>query len=333
MRVVREAVAARLRRANLLSERGWTFSEVMIASVITFVVLGSATMIVGNVASLNGTTNRQTQAQEKARLAIDSLATQLRNAVGPPGTTPIYSPASGSTGGTTSLIFYIPGGTPNLATNPRGLQWIRYCLDAANVSSETLWTQTAPYANTQSGPPSTTTCPSANWATQQSVATNVVNQECPSTGSPTSLFTPATDAGGVIHDIQVRLLIRVSAGNCTRQTGQRGDQYPTAITSSIDFRNAKSGPTAALSCSAQNKHAVCDASASADPDGEALSYQWKYLCCSPSFSGGDSTWEAGQTSYLFDKGGLTSGSTYALYVQVTDASGLSSTASRNVAIP
>src|SRR2546423_300575 len=204
MRVVRELVAARLRRANFLSERGWTFPEMMIAMVVASFVLGTAPIILGNAASLNGTTNRQTQAQEKARQAIDSLATQLRNAVGPPGTTPIYSPASGSTSGTSSLIFYIPGGTPSLTTNPRGLQWIRYCLDAANVSSETLWTQTAPYANTQGGQPSSSTCPCANWATQQSVATNVVNQECPSTGSPTSLFTPATDAGGVIHRIQVR---------------------------------------------------------------------------------------------------------------------------------
>lgn len=333
MRALREAVAARLRRANLRSEEGWTFSEVLIASVITFIVLGSATMIVGNVASLNGTTNRQTQAQEKARTAIDSLATQLRNAAGPPGGTPIYSPASGSTSGTTSLIFYLPGGTPNVTTNPRGLQWIRYCLDATNVSSETLWTQTAPYLNTQSGPPSTTTCPSASWSTQQSVATNVVDQECtdPSTGLPTAPFTPS-NAGGAIHDIQVRLLVRVSAGHCTRQPGDRGDQYPTAITSSIDFRNVKSGPTAALNCSVQNKHAVCDASASTEPDGEALSYKWKYTCCSPSFSGGDTTWETGQASYLFDKGPLTSG-IYAVYVQVTDASGLSSTASMNVTIP
>ena len=43
---------------------------------------------------------------------------------------------------------------------------------------------------------------------------------------------------------------------------------------------------------------------------------------SPGFTGGDTNWETGQTSYLFDKGGLTSGQTYAIYVQVSDASGL-----------
>jgi hypothetical protein len=82
----------------------------------------------------------------------------------------------------------------------------------------------------------------------------------------------------------------------------------------------------------QNKHAVCDASRSSDPDGEAIGYQWKYRCCSPSFSSGDTTWESGQTSYLFDKGPLTTG-TYAIYVQVTDTSGLSTSTSQNVAIP
>lgn len=327
MRVVRAATASLRRRANFGSEHGWTLPELCVALVVSSVILGSATMIIGNVASLNGTTNRQTQAEETARQAIDSLSTQLRNAIGPPGKTPIYFPASGSSGGSSELVYYIPGGTPNVATNPRGLQWIRYCLDATTLSNETLWQQTAPYDNTQAGPPSRTTCPSATWSTQSKVATNVVDQEC-----GTTLFTQNTDSGGVIHDIQVRLLVRVAAGNCTRQQGQRGDQFPTSITSSLDFRNAKSGPVAAINCSVQNKHAVCDASASSDPDGEALSFQWKYLCCSPSFSGGDTGWESGQTSYLFDKGPLTSG-IYQLWVQVTDSSGLSNSASRNVTIP
>src|SRR5437764_12884550 len=138
MRVVREAAAFLSRRADLRSERGWSRAETMIAILVASFVLGGATMILGGVASLNGTTERQVQAQETARTGIDSLATQLRNAIGPAGQTPIYSPASGSTAPTTQLVFYIPGGTGDATTNPRGLQWIRYCLGYSNVSDETL---------------------------------------------------------------------------------------------------------------------------------------------------------------------------------------------------
>jgi len=47
------------------------------------------------------------------------------------------------------------------------------------------------------------------------------------------------------------------------------------------------------------------------------------------------TWEAGQTSYLFDKGGLSppTNNTYAIDVQVTDTSGLSSVATAQVTVP
>lgn len=297
------------------------------AILVSSIVLGGATMILGGIAAVNGTNDRQSQAQDKARTTIDTLASQLRNAIGPAGQSPIYYPAAGSSGGASEVVFYNPGGSPNASTNPRGLQWIRYCLDYTTPANETLWVQRSAYDTSQTTPPSTAACPSSAWASQAPVATNIVNQEC-----GTTLFTQSTDAAGAIHDIQVRLLVRLSAGNCTRQPQQKGDQYPTAITSSINFRNAKTGPTAVISCQVQNKHAVCDASKSSDPDGEAVSFKWKYLCCSPGFAGGDSTWEAGQTSYLFDKGPLTAG-VYAIYVQATDASGLASTANQNVTIP
>jgi Tfp pilus assembly protein PilW len=310
--------AFKLLRARLRSESGWTLIELMFAILVSTLVLGTATNLLSSVASLNGTTTREVQAQDKARTAIDTLASQLRNAVGPPGKPPIYYPAAGSSGGSTEVVFYKPSSSASTTNNPRQLVWARYCLDYSTPSNETLWAQTAAYDSTQAGPPSTTACPSVAWATQQPVATNVVNRNATPV---TVLFTQNTDSAGAIHDIQVRLLVQ---GDSSRK--------PTAITSSVDFRNAKTAPSAVVSCQAQNGHAVCDASKSADPDGEALSYKWKYLCCSPSYAGGDPTWETGQTSYLFDKP-LASGSTYAIWVEVTDASGLSTDASQAIAIP
>jgi Tfp pilus assembly protein PilW len=295
--------------------------EMMIAILVSTMVLGSATTLLGGLAQLNGKTDREVVAQERARTAIDALAAQLRNATGPTGSSPMYYPPAGSTAATTELVFYAPVASANTTNNPRGLQWVRYCLDYTNTASEVLWMQTAPYNSTQAGPPSTSTCPNAAWPKQQAVATSVVNRA----SSPvTALFTPGPDSSGVIRDLQVRLLVK---GDVKRT--------PTPITSSIHFRNAKTGPSAVVSCQAQNGHAVCDASKSTDPDGEALSYKWKYRCCSPGFSGGDTNWEAGQTSYLFDKGGLSppANNTYAIDVQVTDTSGLSTVATAQVTVP
>ena len=307
------------RRVHLRSQRAWTLPEFMISILVSTLVLGAASTLLTGVASLSGTTDRETQAQDKARTSIDALAAQLRNAAGPPGKSPIYSPAAGSTGGATDLVFYEPVASASTTNNPRGLQWVRYCLDYSTLSNEKLWMQTAAYDSTQAGPPSTSTCPNGAWTTQQLVASNIVNQ---SSTPVTTLFTQGEDPSGAIRDIQVRLLVQ---GDSARK--------PTAITSSLQFRNLKAAPNAVLSCTAQNGHAVCDASKSSDPDGESVSFKWKYLCCSPSFTGGDSTWETGQTSYVFDKGGLTSGSTYAIYVEVTNNSGLFTDASQQVTMP
>ena len=76
-----------------------------------------------------------------------------------------------------------------------------------------------------------------------------------------------------------------------------------------------------MSCRAQNKHAICDASASADPDGQAISYQW-WL---------NGTVQTGQSTYLYDSGALASG-TYSVKLRVTDSDGLYSETTQSVAV-
>jgi len=326
----RGVVAFLRRRVDLRAERGWSLAEMLTAVSIASVVLGSATAMLASMVNVNTKSERQLEAQDKARSAIDAVAAQLRSAIGPAGSHPIYSPAGNSTSPTTNLVFYAPDPSASTTNNPRGLQWVRYCLDYANVSNETLWKQTGPYDLSQSAPPSTTSCPSsaAGWTTRNALATNVVNRASTGTNCldvPTSSrdpFKPSVDASGTIRDMRICLIVQ---GEPTRKE--------TVITSSVDFRNAKSAPIASLSCRAQNGHGICDASGSSDPDGEALAFKWKYQCCSPGYTGGDTTWETGETNYLFDKGGLTSGQTYKFWVQVTDASALSTTSSQTLTMP
>jgi hypothetical protein len=115
------------------------------------------------------------------------------------------------------------------------------------------------------------------------------------------------------HNIRIKLLIQ---GDANRKT--------TSITSSADFRNLKSAPTTSVSCRVQNRHIICAASASSDPDGQSISYQWKRT--------GDSTWETGQQTYLWDSGVLSTGA-YTVTVRVSDTDGLYTDATQDVTVP
>ena len=319
MGAARQGLACLLRRVR--SEAGWTLTEMLIAILVSSFVLGAATTLLTGVASLNGTTTRQVQAQDDARRTVGQLTTQLRNATGPPGSASIYSPASGTATGSTDLVFYVPTPGASTTNNPRGLQWIRYCLDYSDTTNEKLWMQTNAYNSTQSGPPSTTSCPSGGWTTQQLVVSNIVGMEqtaSPSTSGCTSLSTPAYFkcpflpgvVGSATHDMRTKLVIQ---GDSARSN--------TTVTSSVDFRNVKSAPTASMSCRAQNRHAICDASAAADPDGQAISYQW--------WLGG--TLQAGQSTYLYDSGVLATG-TYSVKLRVTDTDGLWTETTQSVTV-
>jgi Tfp pilus assembly protein PilV len=308
-------------RSRLRSESGWTLNEMLIAILVSSIVLGAATTLLTGVASLNGTTDRQNTAADTTRTAMENMATQMRNAAEPPGASrPFYAL------GTTMVQFYAPNSSVSTANNPRGLQWVQYCLDYSNRANEKLWLQTNPYDSvSNSTPPGGSTCPNAGWATQELVASNIVNQACggaPCNPANTPVFTQKIDAQGAITDVLVRLLVQGDSAH-----------GPTTLTTSIDARNRKASPNATVTCTSQNGHAICDASASTDPDGEALSYQWQMACCSTNnYTSWTEPWESGQTGYLFDHGGLTGGTTYKVIVEVTNKSGLFTDANTTVTI-
>jgi Tfp pilus assembly protein PilW len=296
--------------ARLRSEQGIGMTELLVAITLSVVVFGAAVSAFSGLLRTQKQTDRRGEAQDTARNAIDRMARHLRSAASTEtvGSQPIEQNSS------YDLVYLEPYAGASLTNNPRGLRHVRYCLKATTLSNEELWYQTVPYDSaTQATPPSTSSCPSSSWPNQTRVAKNLVNQYV-SPAKP--LFTARLD-GSNVTDVAVRAVVDTDPGSGVQAT---------ELASSVTMRNLNHTPTATVTCRAQNGHAICDASASSDLDGQNLTFQWKY-------TPGTGTWIAGQTAYSFDQAGLSSGTTYTITVRVTDSLGAYNDATYNLAMP
>jgi prepilin-type N-terminal cleavage/methylation domain-containing protein len=292
--------------SRLRDERGFTLPELLVAIVLGIIVLGAGVDALVSFLGQSAAADKRTDAQDTARLALDQLAIQFRSGMASGPTTQPVEQISDF-----SVVFLAPGQSVSLTSNPAGLQHVRYCLSNNNSANQSLWLQTAPYNNSSNRNwPATMTCPSAAWPTQLQVAEHLVNAVPP--GTP--LFSDKVDAAGNITDLLVDAAVDIDPLAAPPAT-----HLKTAVT----IRNVNRPPNAILNCQpASNGHAICDASASSDPDGQVLSFAWAMDGVT-----------VGSTSYRLDQGGLASGSTHTFRVTVKDSGGVTSNASQSVRMP
>lgn len=240
---------------------GFTLIELVITMTITLVILG-ATLTTFNVFERNAKRNQQQNAaQDLARAGIDRIARDLRNHATPTNELPIaIERADGN-----DVEMLTVGAHPAAgSTNTRNLERVRYCL---NPADRTIWRQRQSYAGEPAAaPPAMSECPGSGWSQTTAVAEGVVNNA----GRAVFCFPPAPcgtapAATSTITNIAITLYVDVS------------DAPPreTRLSTLVALRNQNRHPTANFEATALGaRHVLLVASASQDPEGQALTYKW-----------------------------------------------------------
>jgi type II secretory pathway pseudopilin PulG len=313
---------------DLSDQRGFMLVELLVAIVITSIVMGAIVAILTIVLNDNRYYAFRDEAQANAQTMVDRLSRELRSSA---------SPSAGSSGllqkaASYDLVFQAINAAPGQAPtgNPSNHIWVRYCLDG----SETLWRQSTTPASTTSSLPDTSACPStsSSWITSSGgqpccQELNDVTNEIGGDNRWVFTYLPSgSTSTSQINGLQVSLYVDKNPGH---RPG------PTQLTSGIYLRNGLTPPVASFAATKTPNQAGTDiylnGSASSDPNGQALSYQWYNTGPCPS-SGAPAGAISGATTQEYDAGNFSAGSsTFSLVV--TDTGGLANCSSQAVTTP
>ncbi len=301
-------------------DAGFTLIEVIVAMALSMVVLAATLGAFAGFARSNRAVSVKNDAQQDVRAGTDQLARELRNAVSSRVPTPTSTPVPIELNGEFDLMFQTVARTGAGSANKLNVKRVRYCLDTSTPSRERLYKQTQRWMDTDPPlAPSIVSCPDPAWDSWDSgkpaelVADRLVN----GLSQPAFKFAYSPGSPGALTDvtgIQTSLFVNREPAS-PRNTAE--------LTSAVRLRNTNRSPTAAFSVTQQNGHVLFNATASVDPEGDTLKYEWT--------RGTDPT-VIGTNARLDYQGSLTSGSSYTFTLKVTDSGGLSNPRSQTVTI-
>jgi type II secretory pathway pseudopilin PulG len=247
--------------------------EVLIAASLMVVVLTAALTTFDGLLGGQSTASTRFDAQDRARVALDRLARDLRNVSGATTGAPEIDLANAY-----DLIFRTtnPAGPPYLQ-NSTNLERVRYCIDTTNPANQTLrvMTQTWGISTVPSVPSApcdssaSTSCATngTTWCSNTIYADHVTNE----VNSQTRPLFSYTSANGTINAVHSDVFIN-GVATTTSATSSRASE--TELSSGVFLRNQTVPPTAAFTATAGSGYITLDGSASFDPAGQPLIYVW-----------------------------------------------------------
>lgn len=242
--------------ARLRAEGGFTLIEVMATTTMMVGVGGAALTGLTEFESTTRINSIQTDAQQEARRALSELSRELRNLASPTNELP-QAVERGDAG---DVVFLSVGDTkPPGSLNAYNTRRVRYCLDTAGAA---LWRQEQTWT-TSSAPamPSTTQCPaptSTGWSAATKGAHHVQN-------GARAVFTYNSGNLTEITEVRAKLFVDVDPAARPRET---------ELETGVFLRNQNRGPASSFTAAVNNQQVLLNGSASTDPEGKALGYEW-----------------------------------------------------------
>jgi len=250
-------------------ERGFTLIELLLVMSLALVLLGATLTSFTNFYRSSKTNQTLNDTAQTARDSMDLAARQLRNLAN-------QDPSQQTTTIARALPFDLV-----FQTSDPSRKWVRYCLDTSatagqpsSASRGMLWesetaTSTAPTASMMG------TCPGTGWVARRIVADFATNRiggrDLPvftygcAIGAPAGCPSSASDYTRITN-INAQMYVDTNPGTAPEEL---------RVVSSIFLRNQNEAPVAEYSSTAAGTRTlILNGSASTDPEGRTLAYDW-----------------------------------------------------------